>query len=103
MNFFIDYNPIALAFNWLAGHSKLFTNAAEYFAGLFVKQAPAPAEKFLTAMGVSSITYFLLNKLYTMYKLYEWAPKHFQNRKQLSKSYLKDKYGDCYVVVTGCT
>ena len=41
--------------------------------------------------------------LYKQYNLWKWVPSHFQNRKTVNKEYLTNRYGEGYVVITGCT
>ena len=61
------------------------------------------AGRFLFSLGVSVITYSLFLRLYKTYQNWKWIPRHLLNRQKVTEWNLKSKYGDCYVVVTGCT
>lgn len=103
MNTLIDCNPLALGINKLANISPLFSGLSQYLAGLFLNNAPAPVEKALTAIGISAITFAALWKIYKTLSFWRWVPAHYANRKTVTSTNLKEKYGDCFVVVTGCT
>lgn len=103
MNFLIDCNPFALGVNKLAEASNLFSDLSGYFAQLLLKGVSPPVERLLFAIGVVSITYQITKKAYDRLRLYRWAPRHFLNRKRLSGLSLRQRYGDCFVVITGCT
>lgn len=54
-------------------------------------------------MGVLSVTCYTLGFLYKKYKEWEWAIDHIQNARTVSKRSLVSRYGDGWIVVTGCT
>ena len=94
MNSLVQYNPFARLFNKLAEDEKsLFSKFSNYLAYLFVKDPPKKAEKLLTAIGVAAITIYAIEKLYRLYCLFHWVPKHFKNRRMFSPRNLRARYG----------
>jgi hypothetical protein len=35
--------------------------------------------------------------------MWKWIPSHIKNQKRVTEENLKARYGDCYIVITGCT
>jgi hypothetical protein len=104
LNAIIDFNPVTRSINSIFSHSKLLERLSNYLADLFCKNTVSTsAGKLLFAIGAISVTYKLIHFLHSQYKMWRWIPAHMHNRKHLSSEGLKAKYGDCYVVITGCT
>jgi 17beta-estradiol 17-dehydrogenase / very-long-chain 3-oxoacyl-CoA reductase len=52
---------------------------------------------------VAALTYKTSSILYKTWLSWGWVPSHFQNEAKLNGPALKNKYGDCWVVITGFT
>lgn len=103
LNAIVDYNPVARVLHALFSHSKLLTNVSNYFANLFAHQLGRRGTNFLFSLGVLAVSYKVLHSLYRGFRMWRWVPSHIANRATVTTENLKQKYGDCYAVVTGCT
>lgn len=101
LNHIIEHNPVTWAGQKLFSHSTLLTNLATYFSNLFLNSASSKVQKFLFAIGLASITYKLSLSLYNNYQFWKFLPSYLRNRSQYNPQSLKERYGDCYVLITG--
>ena len=101
LNHIIEYNPVTWVGEKLFSRSKLLTNLAAYFSNLFVNSASSSTQKLLFAIGLASITYKISLSLYNNYKFWKFLPIFLHNQSQFDPNKLKEKYGDCYVLITG--
>jgi hypothetical protein len=96
-------NPIIKCGNLLFSHFPLLEDLTNYFAGLACQGIPDSTKKLLFAIGTVAITYKVLMFLFRFYRRWRWLPTHLLNQRRVLPQHLKQKYGDCYVVITGCT
>jgi hypothetical protein len=104
INRIFDHNPVTITLNKIFEKSSFITRFFSYIGDLFYRPIiDKNAGRFFFGIGVGAITFKLCYTLYKTYQNWKWIPRHLQNRKKVSELNLKNRYGDCYVVVTGCT
>ncbi len=103
LNWLVDYNPIARALNKLFNWSGLLSDLSRFFGSILLHKSSTRVSNFFFAAGVLGLSWKVLHGLWRQYQLWNWVPSHFRNRETVNEQQLKDKYGNCFVVITGCT
>ncbi len=73
----------------------------EEVTGFFTRTAPKNVTSFLFAIGVTATSYYTLKTLYIAYQSTKWIPRHIINKNRLNEAAMKQRYGDCWAVITG--
>jgi hypothetical protein len=103
LNFIVDSNPIALVLNKFFNWSKLAGDLLNYFGDILFHNPSNRLTQFFFTVGALGITWKIIHGIYSQLSLWKWVPAHNKNRKDVNSQYFKEKYGNCYAVVTGCT
>lgn len=99
----LDYNPIIKITNGLFSSVPLLADIADHIKGLIFNKDDQNLEKLLFLVGVAAITYKTTTFISRTWQSWKWVPEHIINQSKLNGPALKDKYGDCWVVITGFT
>lgn len=99
----LDNNPIVNLTSRLVSKISLLSDISNYLRGLLFNKPDLNLEKLLFLIGTTAITLQAVSFIMKMIKSWSWLPKHFINAGSLSASKMKERYGDCYVCVTGFT
>jgi hypothetical protein len=103
LNILIDSNPIAKAIQYIFSKSELLENLSIYIRDLLFKNTDNKTTNLFFAIGVIFTTYKTLSYLHAHCKMWKWIPSHIRNQNRVNEAFLKQTYGDCYVIITGCT
>jgi hypothetical protein len=103
LNSLIDCNPIIRCGNSIFSHLPLLQNICTYIDGLVCNNIPDSSKSLLFGVGAIAVTYKVLRFICTYYRMWKWVPAHIHNQNNLKPEKLKQKYGDCYAMISGCT
>jgi hypothetical protein len=98
----LDNNPIVPIFSSLLKVNVL-SDFAEYFRSLIFSKDDKVLEKLLFLIGVTALTAKTVATIKKIVKLWDWLPSHIWNSANLNGKKMKEKYGDCFVCITGFT
>ena len=106
LNKLVDNNPVSVVVNKVFEKSKLFTNLADYFSGMFFKNGDQKVVgKWMFLSGVGYLTWKALEFVHKQYKVFGWLPEHLRNKKNFSEEKFFERYGSSRkkpaVLVTG--
>ena len=99
----LDYNPIVHVTSKLLNGAPILADAADYIRSLIFEKDDLVLEKLLFLLGVTTITLKSACFLGKFMKRWSWIPKHILDQKKVTSSNLKERYGDCFVLITGFT
>lgn len=99
----IDYNPVAMFFSRIASTVTPLGDLASYIRSLLFNKNDEVLEKILFLFGATALTYKAARMFQSMICYWNWVPSHIANSKKLTENNLKQRYGTCFVVITGFT
>jgi len=99
----LDYNPIVYTFNKLLTHAPLLADTADYLRSLIFEKDDQVLEKVLFLLGVTTITLKTACAVAKFIGKWSWIPKHMIDQGKVSSNNLKERFGDCFVLITGFT
>lgn len=99
----IDHNPILSIFNKLFPKLTIFADLTNYLKELLFPINDPILKKLLFLIGTTTLTYQTISIIYKIIKSWKWVPKNFYHQITFSGSKMKERYGDCYVCITGFT
>lgn len=99
----LDYNPVARLFSGIVSTIAPLGDFATYIRSLLFNKDDEVLEKLLFLLGTAALTYKTGRFLYNIGRYWNWVPSHIANAKKLTESNLKQRYGTCFVVITGFT
>lgn len=102
-NVVVDYNPVAKVTEALFNKVSLLGKLSDYLHGLLCGKQENSLQNALFLLGVASLTYKTVSFAWQTLNSWKWLPGYLQRQQRLSASALKEKYGDCYVLITGFT
>ncbi len=98
-----DWNPVVRLANAAFEASPLLQGASDYAQSLLFNKGDETLRKVLFVAGVAALTAKVGGWLHRTWRSWNWVPSHFRNEARLNGPALKQKYGDCWVVITGFT
>lgn len=64
---------------------------------------PETSRNMLIYLGATALSFWTLKLMWRVVKFTYWMPGHFLRNWGIANKNLKEKYGDGYVLITGCT
>lgn len=101
VNHIIRANPVGLAFNWIFKHLQILSDISQYICSLIFSKASIGLRSSLFLLGLGSITWKVGYTFYKQLKFWSFLPQHLRNEKNFNPTLFKQKYGNCYVLITG--
>jgi hypothetical protein len=97
----VDYNPVAQLLTKAVSKVGLLGDFADYLRSLLFTKDDANLEKLLFLLGISAMTLHAGCVLTKSIKKWKWVPKHLAASSKLTSENLKQRYGNCFVLITG--
>lgn len=102
-NLVVDHNPIAKVAESVFSKWSLLSKLTDYLHGLLCGKREDTLRNALFLLGIAAITYKVTALLWRGCRGFQWLPTYFIRQGRLSGSALKERYGNCYVLITGFT
>lgn len=99
----LDYNPVVRATTSLLTHAPFLADSVDYLRTLIFEKDDIVLEKVLFLLGVTTLTLKAASVVSKFIRKWSWIPKHILDQKKVSSASLKERYGDCFVLITGFT
>lgn len=99
----VDYNPVARLSNYLFNASPFLQGIANHIKDLVFNKDDETLQKILFLAGVTAMTYKTWKVLYEAWGSWGWIFPHMAHQSKLNAAALKQRYGNCWVVITGYT
>jgi hypothetical protein len=81
----------------------LLADLSDYGSDLLCQAQSLKLKQYLFWLGVGALSYKVYNFMHVFMKNWAWAPIHFHKHKALNESNIKQRYGNCYALITGFT
>lgn len=99
----LDHNPVVSLFSTLTEKISVFGDFSNYIRSLLFNKDDNVLEKLLFLIGVATLTYKTTSAIVKNLLYWKWLPQHIINNKKMTSARLKERYGECYVAITGFT
>ena len=99
----LDYNPFVRLFSNLTEKVSILGETSNYLRSLLFNKDDKVLEKMLFLIGCTALTLHSTCFIGKLIKKWGWIPGHLMAQSKVTTQNLKERYGDCYVLITGFT